>query len=211
MPSPVSVPKTVRSRRLQRRKLLKWGVRIGAAGFLLLGLRVGFAPRPGKPLSLAYAWIPSPNCDLRPDEAKVTCVVIHATATSTTESTLAHFLNPASKVSAHFVVGKAGEVVQMVAVEKRAWHAGTSVLEGQERVNDFSIGIELVNLNDGHDPFTEAQYLAAAGILRLLRTRFTIPSSRIVSHAQVALPLGRKTDPLGFDFTKLLSLLAPPE
>jgi N-acetylmuramoyl-L-alanine amidase len=158
------------------------------------------------PLPLPYAYIPSPNCDDRPPGAEVTCIVLHATVEPTTEGTIGIFLNPAKRVSAHFVVGRDGRVVQMVPIEKRAWHAGVSVLESVRSVNDYSVGIEMVNLNDGKDPYTDAQMQAVAGILRFVRSHYTVPDARIVSHAQIALPAGRKSDPLNFDFDKIRAL-----
>lgn len=168
--------------------------------------RVMAQPIAEAPMPLAYAYVPSPNCDDRPPGAVVNCIVLHSTVEPTTEGTINIFLNPARRVSAHFVVGKAGRVVQMVPVEKRAWHAGPSLLEGADKVNDYSIGIEMVNLNDGVDPYTDAQMEAVAGLIRFLRSRYAIPDSRIVSHAQIALPQGRKSDPLGFDFDKIRTL-----
>ena len=155
------------------------------------------------PMPLVYAFIPSPNFDDRPSGATVDCLVIHATVEPTTEGTMDIFLTPSRKVSAHFVVGRDGRVVEMVPVEKRAWHAGNSVFDGATAVNNFSVGIEMVNLNDGKEPYPVEQTEAVAGIIRLLRTKYDIPDSRIVSHAQVALPAGRKNDPVGFDFQKL--------
>lgn len=157
-------------------------------------------------MPLAYEFIPSPNFDDRPINSTVSCLVLHATVEPTTEGTIGIFLDLARKVSAHFVVGRDGRVVQMVPVEKRAWHAGSSVLEGAAHVNDFSVGIEMVNLNDGNDPYNEPQIQAVAGILRFLRSRYDIPDSRIVSHAQIALPAGRKSDPVGFDFERIRTL-----
>jgi N-acetylmuramoyl-L-alanine amidase/AmpD protein len=81
------------------------------------------------------------------------------------------------------------------------------VLEGQESVNRFSVGIEIVNRNDGIDPFTDAQYEAVAAIIKHLRESYTIPDARIVSHEAIALPPGRKSDPVGFDFPRLFKLL----
>ena len=154
-------------------------------------------------MPLPYAFVPSPNFDDRSPGAKINCLVIHATVEPTTEGTMQIFLTPSRKVSAHFVVGRDGRVVQMVPVEKRAWHAGLSELEGLRGVNDFSVGIEMVNLNDGKDPYPVEQMEAVAGIIRLLRSQYDIPDNRIVSHAQIALPAGRKNDPLGFDFDKV--------
>lgn len=161
---------------------------------------------PPPPLPLAYAFVPSPNCDDRPPGTTISCIVLHATVEPTTEGTMGIFLNPARKVSAHFVVGRDGRVVQMVPIEKRAWHAGTSVLDGVPKVNDYSVGIEMVNLNDGKDPYPEAQMQAVAGLIRFIRSRYPITDAHIVSHAQIALPAGRKSDPAGFDFDRIRAL-----
>ncbi len=155
------------------------------------------------PMPLAYAYAPSPNADDRPVTATINCVVLHATVEPTTEGTIGLFLNPATKVSSHFIVGKDGRVFQMVPIEKRAWHAGVSSLDGVNKVNDFSVGIEMVNANDGADPYPLAQMESVAGLIRFIRSRYPVPDERIVSHASVALPAGRKSDPIGFDFEKV--------
>jgi N-acetylmuramoyl-L-alanine amidase len=152
-------------------------------------------------------WIASPNQGLRPPGASVNAVVVHATVIPTLEKTLYHFLNRGSQVSSHYVVGKDGTIVQMVDDTARAWHAGVSELAGSKNVNDFSVGIEIVNLNDGNDRFTEPQYKAVAAIIHHLRQQYSIPDSRIVSHEQVARPPGRKNDPQGFSFPQVLGML----
>lgn len=163
------------------------------------------------PLPMPYPYMPSPNHDDRPEGTTVNCVVLHATVEPTVQGTVDIFLDPEKRVSAHFIVGKEGQVIQMVPVEKRAWHAGLSELEGQPAVNDYSIGIEMVNRNDGIDPYPEAQMQAVAGIIRFLRSRYAIPDARIVSHAAVARPAGRKTDPRNFDFDRLRLLARMPD
>lgn len=162
------------------------------------------------PLPLAYDFIASPNTDARPHGRGVDCLVLHSTVEPTTEGTIGIFLRPESRVSAHFVVGRDGRVVQMVRVEDRAWHAGVSELDGEAHVNDFSVGIEMVNLNDGVQPYPEEQVRAVAGILRHLRSAHPIPDERVVSHTVIARPHGRKNDPRGFDFAALLALASGP-
>ncbi len=205
MPYPPGCPSNPRS---WRRRLLF----ALFALFVLIPLLIrkpNMAQAPAQPpLPFPYAFLPSPNCDDRPPGVEINCLVLHATVEPTTEGTIGIFLNPAKRVSAHFVVGRDGRVVQMVPIEKRAWHAGVSVLDGVPRVNDYSVGIEMVNLNDGKDPFTEAQLQSVVGIIRFLRSRYNIPDNRIVSHAQVALPTGRKSDPVGFDFDHIRTLAA---
>ena len=47
------------------------------------------------------------------------------------------------KVSAHILIERNGSIVQFVAFNKCAWHAGKSTYEGRDSCNEFSIGIEL--------------------------------------------------------------------
>ncbi len=202
---PQSAPKSRRTpRRLRRwRAMLLLVCGLFAAILFWRPLAMAVVPLP---MPLPYDYIPSPNCDNRPAGTTVNCLVIHSTVEPTTEGTIGIFLNTTRKVSAHFVVGKDGRVVQMVPVERRAWHAGPSVLDGVPSVNDYSVGIEMVNLNDGKDPYTDAQVHAVAGILRFLRSRYVIPDSRVVSHALIARPAGRKSDPAAFDFERVCAL-----
>ena len=96
------------------------------------------------------------------------------------------------KVSAHFVIGRNGDVTQFVPVTRRAWHAGESWFDGRDRVNDFSVGVELVGSDDTR--FTDSQYDVLANLTRGLQKAWpTITSDRIVGHSEIA--PGRKTDP----------------
>jgi N-acetylmuramoyl-L-alanine amidase len=202
-PTPMRSGKTSR-RGLRRRRIL---LLLVCGLFAVIILRRPFAMAlPVAPMPLPYDYVPSPNCDNRPAGATVNCLVLHSTVEPTTEGTMGIFLSTVRRVSAHFVVGRDGRVVQMVPIERRAWHAGPSVLDGVPGLNDYSVGIEMVNLNDGKDPYTDAQVHAVAGILRFLRSRYVIPDSRVVSHASIALPAGRKSDPLGFDFARVCAL-----
>jgi N-acetylmuramoyl-L-alanine amidase len=57
-----------------------------------------------------------------------------------------------AKASAHVVIGRDGQIVQMVPFDTVAWHAGPSEWEGRSGLNRWSIGIELDNAGklDGH-------------------------------------------------------------
>lgn len=154
--------------------------------------------------TIIYPYTASPNRDDRPYGVGINCVVLHATA-ETMEGSRRWFLDPTSKVSAHFIVSKEGEIFQSVPIEQRAWHAGVSEFDSVPDVNNYSVGIEIVNRDDGTDPYTDVQYAAVARIVRQLRSRYTIPDERIVSHAQIA--PGRKFDPVGFDFDKFRIML----
>ena len=161
------------------------------------------------PLGLAgVPFVASPNWSVRSVGEGIDTVVVHATVINTMEGTQRAFLDDRiRRVSAHYVIDRDGTIVQMVDERLAAWHAGVSELEGRSGVNDFSIGVELINLNDGKDPYPEAQVRALVRIIQDLRGRRSIPRSRIVSHAHIARPVGRKSDPLGFDFELLFQLL----
>ncbi|MFC1720946.1 N-acetylmuramoyl-L-alanine amidase [Patescibacteria group bacterium] len=73
-----------------------------------------------------------------------TVLVMHYTAGGNTNQIIKYFQQP-DGVSAHFVVGRDGRVVQMVKLEDVAWHAGNSVWKGEKWVNYFSVGIEISN------------------------------------------------------------------
>jgi len=148
----------------------------------------------------------SPNWDARPAGVKVDAIIVHDTKSPgvTTAAAIARwFARPDAKVSAHYVIGKAGEVVQCVPEEGRAWHAGPSSLAGRRRVNDFSVGIELVNDETNHDPFTDAQYRSLELLTADLITRYKISQARIVGHRHVTDYPEERQDPANnFDWAR---------
>lgn len=93
---------------------------------------------------MSYAFKPSPNKSSRRGVA-VNSIVLHFTASAALAGTVQWFMNPEARVSAHYVIGRKGEIVQMVHESEKAWHAGDATLEGDPRVNSMSIGIEIVN------------------------------------------------------------------
>lgn len=94
-----------------------------------------------------------------------------------------------ARVSAHFYVRRDGHIVQFVACDQRAWHAGASQWCGRQNCNDYSVGIEL----EGSDSqlFAPLQYVALDQLIDALRQRYPIAS--VVGHSDVA--PGRKSDP----------------
>ena len=90
---------------------------------------------------------PSPNFDTR--KLPISLLILHYTGMQTGEAALARMVDPAAKVSAHYMVETDGSVFQLVDEENRAWHAGVSEWQGVTDINSASIGIEIVN--GGHD------------------------------------------------------------
>lgn len=76
-----------------------------------------------------------------------TLLVMHYTGSGGVDGNgdVSYLKNPAAKASAHCVVGRAGDVHQIVAFNRVAWHAGVSSWQGRSGCNGFSIGIEIDN------------------------------------------------------------------
>ena len=72
-------------------------------------------------------------------------LVIHYTAGRDVESSVRWLTNPAAGASAHLVIGRDGQIVQLAPFDRITWHAGASRWRGLEGLNRHAIGIELDN------------------------------------------------------------------
>jgi N-acetyl-anhydromuramoyl-L-alanine amidase len=166
-------------------------------------------------LEVEGGWLPlarrisSPNFDQRPAGAEVELVVIHAISLPPNEfgggyverlftNQLDYSLHPyfatleGVRVSAHFYIERGGDLLQFVATQDRAWHAGVSQWCGRRACNDFSLGIELEGCDEM--PFSEHQYKTLQTLIDELRRRMpTLTRDRFVGHSDIA--PRRKTDP----------------
>lgn len=138
---------------------------------------------------------PSPNRDVRPAGAAVRLVILHYTGMANGAAALARLCDPAAQVSAHYLLEEDGTLWSLVPEAERAWHAGRSFWRGSERLNDHSIGIELVNPGHAHGlrPFPEAQLAALERLLGELFARWPIAPAGVLGHSDVAPE--RKLDP----------------
>ena len=73
-------------------------------------------------------------------------IILHYTAGTSAESSAKFLVRPDVKASAHVVIGRDGQVIQLVPFNIEAWHAGKSSYRGRNELNHYSIGIELDNL-----------------------------------------------------------------
>lgn len=142
---------------------------------------------------LVHRIVPSPNCDER--SLPVTMVVLHYTEMADAETALARLTDPEAKVSAHYLISEAGEVIRLVDEAKRAWHAGISFWRGIRDVNSASIGIELDHPGHalGYREFSEGQFSALVPLLARIVEEHGIPRANVVGHSDVA--PARKIDP----------------
>lgn len=154
---------------------------------LILWALAACTPLP--PRNALAEWVPSPNQDMR----RPVIIVIHATEQDGVERSLdtLRTANSAGPVSAHYLIGRDSALYQLVADERRAWHAGAGRWGTITDLNSASIGIELDN--NGAAGFPPDQIDALVRLLEDLCTRLSIPRSQIIAHADMA-PT-RKRDP----------------
>lgn len=126
-------------------------------------------------------WAPSPNFT-RGRRSPVTLVVIHITdGQPRVERCVERFQRPTTKKAPHFVVGRRGEVYQLVSIEDTAWHdAGR---------NAESVGIEHVARTPGELApddsglaLTEEQLDASALLVGWLLKRLKLDVASVVPH-----------------------------
>lgn len=135
---------------------------------------------------------------------RIKVVVIHYTAEDfpTSLATLTD-----RQVSVHYLIPnrppqKKGDplIWQLVPEAQLAWHAGPSFWRGATRLNDTSVGIELVN--PGYvrtatgvvwTPFTPEQIAVLQPLVRDIVQRYQIKPENIVGHSDIAPQ--RKQDP----------------
>ncbi len=142
---------------------------------------------------LVHRTVSSPNWDER--ALPISMVVLHYTEMASAEDALARLTDPEAKVSAHYLISDAGEVIRLVDEDKRAWHAGLSYWRGHPDVNSASIGIELDHPGHalGYRDFSEAQFAALVPLLARIVEQHNVPRTNVVGHSDVA--PARKIDP----------------
>lgn len=144
----------------------------------------------------------SPNYKDRSD--KIDTIVIHSTHISKYDS-LERLCSKESGVSCHYLLDLEGKIYQLVPEEKIAWHAGTSSWMGREALNQYSIGIEIVDTDNSGNRlkyFTQHQMDSVINLIKNIINRYSIDPHNIVAHSDIA--TDRKDDPgENFSWTQL--------
>jgi hypothetical protein len=137
-----------------------------------LPLGQGYSMRPGgRPISIVIHTTNSPHRNTRFDSE-------------------AEYLRDSRTVGAHFLVGKQGQIAQLLHPDLAAWHAGAS-LSGFG--NAHSIGIE-THVSQG-ETWTPVQRDALTWLVRRLMVLYRIGPEMVETHRKIAQPSGRKSDP----------------
>ena len=113
-------------------------------------------------------------------------VVLHHTAFMEDDLTgvLNHLTNPRTEASAHVVIGFDGTRKVLATPDKVTFHAGQSVHNGRENVNDFMIGIEFQGDTNRRD-LTPQQIESAIEYLEPIIRENNIRLEDIVTHQNV--------------------------
>lgn len=131
----------------------------------------------------------SPNYSKR-KQVIIDMIIIHYTEVDLA-TTIEYFTDPKREVSSHYVITEDGEIINCVKDEEKAWHAGVSYWKGRENINEYSLGIELVN--NGKEEFKKAQIDSLIKLLSSLKDKYEISPLNILGHSDVA--PNRKSDP----------------
>lgn len=101
-------------------------------------------------------------------------------------------------VAPHYLIDRKGKIYQLVKNGNIAYHAGESKMsDGRTNVNNFSIGIELMNTES--DKYTGEQYASLEYLISYLKESYKI--KYVLGHNSIA--SGRKTDPWNFNWDKI--------
>jgi N-acetylmuramoyl-L-alanine amidase len=152
---------------------------------------------------------------------KLQYLIEHYTATYGASSPISWLADKDSQVSAHLVIDKEGVVTQLAPFDAVCWHAGASTWKGLNGMNQYSIGIEIVNSGilspkggkyysaDGHEVtsyqrlknklglqavwenYPDKQIDTVAAVSKALQSHYSL--KEIIGHEDVS--PGRKTDP----------------
>ena len=145
--------------------------------------------------SLPHQFSASPYHEARKNGLKPSILLLHYTDMVSAEVARQWLCAAESRVSCHYLVDEAGNIIQMVDEDLRAWHAGASIWRGLADINSASICIEVHNVGHeaGYPDFPAAQMRGVIALCQDICRRHGIRPERVLAHSDVA--PGRKIDP----------------
>lgn len=112
-------------------------------------------------------------------------IILHHTATRHTQSTVWFLCDSIDvEASCHVLIAKSGTRYVLAPPTAVTWHAGYSMLNGRERCNDFTVGIEFMG-NTVEAPLTKRQINSAIEYIVPIMKEYGIPKENIVTHEYV--------------------------
>ena len=87
----------------------------------------------------------SPNSSGNFSKGYPDALVFHFTGGENLKASADFYLKTNARASSHIIIGRNGEVMQLVPFNKIAWHAGRSEYNGRTGYNDYAVAIDFVN------------------------------------------------------------------
>jgi len=118
-------------------------------------------------------------------------IVLHRTASSSTEGTLRAFETgrDGTNYGTHFLVGPSGEILQTASLDNYTLHVGR-VRDKSYPTNSTAIGIEVVGNysynTESWDPLTDAQVTSAAFLTNSLKQTYGLANSQVYNHESIS-------------------------
>jgi len=142
-------------------------------------------------------------------------ICLHSTGGVDSRSWLQRVENdPAKRSSADYLISTEGLIQQITPIGRYAYHAGKARWRAwsnvDQMVNMLLVGVEVECLDTLDSRWTDPQYIAVGALLRALVSRHRLPVNNLVTHAEIAVPPGRKTDPLVLSWPVLTRELLYP-
>lgn len=126
--------------------------------------------------------MPTPNISKHRND--VQGIILHHTADRSAMRAIEGLRSPKRQASCHVVIDTDGTRYVLAEPTAVTWHAGYSMLNGRERCNDFTVGIEFQG-NTTVAPLTEDQISSAIDYILPIMKKYNIPIENIVTHEQV--------------------------
>ncbi|MCO4760643.1 MAG: N-acetylmuramoyl-L-alanine amidase [Myxococcales bacterium] len=133
------------------------------------------------------SWVKSPNYSTAyRGKGKITTVVVH-TVQGSYKGCISWFQNTKSKVSAHYVVSKTGQITQMVKEKDIGWHVGSH--------NGYTVGIEHEGWVSDPKWATPKMVAASAKLTCYLVKKYGLSATKTHIKGHVELPNQTHSDP----------------
>lgn len=139
----------------------------------------------------------------RPPGTRIATIVLHASAGSNLSGAVSTLR--AKGYGYHFLIEPSGQVWKGAPISSNVAHAGVSVGPQGPSANAYSIGVCLINLNDGVHAPTAKQLEALEELLPMLKPGMDEYKNLCTHYALTVKPSGkyRKSDPRMVDVTGL--------
>ena len=143
----------------------------------------GWGAVPAPPSAAPYRTVTrylSPRNAERRTRQSTELIVLHTTE-APAKGSLRHL---SERGECHYCITEDGTIYQIVDRRKVAFHAGRSMWNGKEDVDEFSVGIECVGYHDKAMP--DAQLKSIKTLVKDLQKIYSIPDHCVVTHSQIA-------------------------